>query len=238
MKLWRHYLEQYAEQDVSAQEQILVASYHSAEILGFLSRSLDREGRFKDIIDQRINYFRDASARAESFDDCLVNATFTIYNHMNTLCHQFAGGNASVDGLIRKVDEFVHSRVQEAGQLERSAAALRAAFPLLSLMTLVLGEGTPATAAIRQVEERFAAAAGEALTDRDHLLNALYRIVEMMQIFVALSDFQLKDQIQQIASVFKEEDETPDLELKMRNGFCRFFELAHLLTTHLDAIIP
>ncbi|MGA2260367.1 MAG: hypothetical protein ABSH28_02905, partial [Acidobacteriota bacterium] len=87
-------------------------------------------------------------------------------------------------------------------------------------------------------EGRFAAASSRAGTDEDHLLNALYRLVEMMQIFVALSDFELRDQVQQIASVFKEEDQAPDLQLKLRNGFCRLFELGHLVTTHLDEIIP
>jgi hypothetical protein len=157
---------------------------------------------------------------------------------MNTLCHQFSARNDSAESLIQGIDEQVRSRMQQARQLERAAAALRAAFPLLSLMTLVLGEGTSATVAIRQVEGRFAAASSRAGTDEDHLLNALYRLVEMMQIFVALSDFELRDQVQQIASVFKEEDQAPDLQLKLRNGFCRLFELGHLVTTHLDEIIP
>jgi hypothetical protein len=238
MRLWRRYLELFAEREGNVEAQIVVASYHVAELFGFLSLSLDRDGKLRNLIMERQEYFREGSRRAEGFNECLVNATFALYNHMNTLCHQFSAGNDSAESLIQGIDEQVRSRMQQARQLERAAAALRAAFPLLSLMTLVLGEGTSATVAIRQVEGRFAAGSGRAGTDEDHLLNALYRLVEMMQIFVALSDFELKDQVQQIASVFKEEDQAPDLQLKLRNGFSRLFELGHLVTTHLDEIIP
>ncbi len=237
MTLWRSYLEQLAERDGDAQAQIIVASYHAAELFGFLSQSLDGGRKLRGLIDTRLEHFREGKRKAVGFDDCLVNATFAIYNHMNTLCRQFSAGNESAESLIRSVDSHVHDQVREALQLERSATALRAAFPLLSLITLVLGEGTPATAAIRQLEERFAAASGRASTAMDHLLNALYRLVEMMQLLVILSDVELKGQVGQIATVFKDEDQTPDLQLKLRNGFCRLFELGHLLTTHLDAII-
>ncbi len=237
MTLWRGYLEQFAEREGDVPAQVVVTSYHAAELFGFLSLSLDRDRKLRNLIDTRLEHFREGRRRAEGFDDCLVNATFAIYNHMNTLCLQFCSGNDSAESLIRSVDENVHDRVQDALQMERSAAALRAAFPLLSLITLVLGEGPPVTAAIRQVEERFAAASGRASTAMDHLLNALYRLVEMMQLFVILSDVELKGQVQQIATVFKDEDQTPDLQLKLRNGFCRLFELGHLLTTHLDAIL-
>ena len=237
MTLWRSYLEQFAECEGDVPAQVVVASYHAAELFGFLSLSLDRDRRLRGLIDSRLEHFREGRRKAKGFDNCLVNATFSIYNHMNTLCRQFSSGNESAEGLIRNVDEHVHDRVRDAQQIERSAAALRAAFPLLSLITLVLGEGTPATAAIRQVEERFAAASGHASTPMDHLLNALYRLVEMMQIFVTLSDVELRGQVQQIATVFRDEDQTPDLQLKLRNGFCRLFELGHLLTTHLDAVI-
>jgi hypothetical protein len=238
MDLWRRYLERLAgsEGDVSA--QILVASYHAVELLGFLSLSLDRERKLSSTIEARIEFFREGARQAEIFPDCLVNATFSIYNHMNTLCHQFTSGSDSAESLIQSVDSLVHSRVQEASQLERSAAALRASFPLLTIMTMVLGEGTSAAGAIRRVEERFAAASARAGTDLDHLINALYRMVEMMQLLVTLSDVELMDQVQQIATVFKEEDQTRDLQLKLRNGFCRFFELGHLLTNHLDAVLP
>jgi hypothetical protein len=238
MDLWRRYLERLAGSEGDVPTQILVASYHAAELFGFLSLALDREQKLRAMIEARIEFFHQGSRRAETFPDCLVNATFAIYNHMNTLCHQFASGSDSAVSLIEGVDSLVHSRVQEATQMERSAAALRASFPLLSLMTMVLGEGTSAAAAIRQVEDRFAAASARAGTDLDHLINALYRMVEMMQLLVALSDIELMDQVQQIATVFKEEDQTRDLQLKLRNGFCRLFELGHLLTTHLDAVLP
>jgi hypothetical protein len=157
---------------------------------------------------------------------------------MNTLCHQFADGNPAAASLIKTVDEQVHAQVQQASQVQRSAAALRSAFPLLSLMTLVLSEGKQATTAIRRVEERFAAGSSRAATESEHLLNGLYRLVEMMQLFVTLSDAKLMYQVQQIAVQFEEEDQTPDMALKLRNGFCRLFELGHLLATHLDEIIP
>jgi hypothetical protein len=237
MNLWRGYLEQSAESDGNVQAQIIVAAYHAAELFGFLSLSLDREQKIRTLIQARLDLYREGAHRAQSFDDSLVNASFTIYNHMNTLCRQFSSGNDSAENLINSVDEYVHSRVQEAGQIDRSAAALRATFPLLSMITLVLGEGTPATDAIRQIEERFATASGCAGTAVDHLLNALYRMVEMMQLWVMLSDTELRDQVQQIATVFKEEDQTPDLQLKLRNGFSRLFELGHLLATHLDEIL-
>jgi len=68
-------------------------------------------------------------------------------------------------------------------------------------------------------------------------LNALYRIVEMMQLLALLTDPELKDQITQIASRFQEEDQSREIPIKMRNGFCRFFELGHLLITHVDAVV-
>jgi len=238
MQLWRRYLEQLAEREGDVEAQIVVGSYHAAEIFGFLSVSLDRDKRFRSLISERLDFFREGSRNAQGFGDCLVNATFTLYNHMNTLCHQFSHGNASAEGLIEGIDEQVHARVKQASQVERSAAALRAAFPLLGLMTLYLREGPQAATAIRQVEERFVAGSRRAGTEWEHLLNALYRLVEMMQLFVTLSDVELKDQVQQIASLFEEEDQAPDLQLKLRNGFCRLFELGHLLTTHLDEIIP
>ena len=56
----------------------------------------------------------------------------------------------------------------------------------------------------------------------------------MMQLFVAFSDKELLNQALQIAARFQEEDRSRDPVLKMRNGFCRLFELGHLVTTHLD----
>jgi hypothetical protein len=236
MGLWRRYLEQYAEQEGNAQGQIVAASYHAAEVFGLLSLTLDRDRKFRSVIDQRMEVFREAASKASAFEDCLVNATFSLYNHFNTLGHQFSSGNQQAEELMSQIDERVRTLIQEASQMERCAVAMRAAFPLLSLMTLVLARDDESTRVIRQVEERFASAAGRVRTDGDHLLNALYRIVEMMQVFTALSDYDLKSQIEQIASRFKEEDDSSDLDLKLRNGFCRLFELGHLVTAHLDAI--
>jgi hypothetical protein len=229
MHLWRRYLEQYAEREGNLHEQIVVGAYHSAEIFGSLSRILDRESKYRDLIDQREEYFKEGECRAETFDDQLVNGTFSIYNHVNTLTHQFAIGNSEAETLIRQIDEQVRTRVQDASQIERSASALRATFPLLGVMALVLDQDGVMTKAIREIEQRFAAGSG--------LVNSLYRIVEMMQVLVLLSDADLRGQVDQIASRFQEEDQASDAALKIRNGFCRLFELAHLLTTHLDEIL-
>ena len=237
MQLWRKYLEQYAENDGKVEDQIVVGSYYSAEVFGFLSLTLDREGKFRNLIEQRVRYFSDGSQKARIFGDHLVNATFGIYNHLNTLCRQFGAGSASALDLIEKVDTHVHHRIESANQIERSTAAIRAAFPLLGLMTLVLDRGGLLTPAIRKVEQRFAAGASQSKSDWDHLLNGLYRMVEMMQLFVVLSDADLRAQVDQIASRFEEEDQSADTRLKLRNGFCRLFELTHLLTTHLDEIL-
>jgi hypothetical protein len=59
----------------------------------------------------------------------------------------------------------------------------------------------------------------------------------MIQVFALLTDSDLKDQINQIATRFTEEDQVKELPLKLRNGFCRLFELGHLLTTHVDALV-
>ena len=68
-------------------------------------------------------------------------------------------------------------------------------------------------------------------------MNALYRAVEMMQIVVLLTDPDLKDQINQIATRLQEEDQAKELRFKLRNGYCRLFELGHLLATQVDAMI-
>jgi hypothetical protein len=229
MDMWRRYLEQYAEREGNLHGQIVVGAYHSAEIFGSLSRILDRESKYRDLIDQREEYFRQGKERAETFDDQLVNGTFSIYNHVNTLTHQFAIGNSEAETLIRQVDEQVRSKVQDASQMERSASAMRAAFPLLSVMALVLDQDGVMTKAIREIEKRFAAGSG--------LVNSLYRVVEMMQVLVLLSDADLRSQVDQIAARFQEEDQTPEATQKIRNGFCRLFELTHLLTAHLDELL-
>ena len=237
MRLWRAYLEKYAEHEGDVACQIVVASHHAAEVLGFLSRELDREGRYQNIIEERIGYFRAGSRVAEVFEDKLINATFTLYNHINTLGHQLADGNREAEGLIRQIDEQVRLKTQALDQMERSVAALRAVFPLLSLMTLASDRDQVVTQTIRQIEQRFAAGSKLATTSLEHLLNALYRIVEMMQLFVTLSASELSDQVLQIADRFQEEDQSTEMGLKLRNGFCRLFELAHLLASHLDTTL-
>ncbi len=237
MQLWRDYLEQFAESEGDVHKQIVVGSYHAAEVFAALSRTLDREGRYRELIDLRSGYFREGGKHAGDFDDCLINATFSLYNHLNTLSRQFTEGHPDAAGLIADVDRQVHDLTCGEGRLERAAAALQAVFPLLSLMTLTLDEQQAMTSAIRQVEQRFAAGARAATTHTERLINALYRLVEMMQLFAVLSDYELRDQVNQIASRFQEEDLTPDVHLKLRNGFCRLFELGHLVTTHLDEIL-
>jgi hypothetical protein len=113
---------------------------------------------------------------------------------------------------------------------------MRAVFPLLCLMTLVLNRTGEATAAIRLIEERFAKGAARASSSWEQLLNAVYRVVEIMQVFVSLSDSELRDQVGEIAVRFQEEDQNKGLRLKLRNGFCRFFELSHLLANQLDEV--
>jgi hypothetical protein len=237
MQLWREYLEQYADKEGDVEGQIVVAGYHAVEVLTAFSRTLDGDDRYKALIDQRISYFHEGSRRAGGFAECLINATFSIYNSLNTLSHQLTEGNAEASALIQKVDEQVHSSVESVEPVFRSAAALRACFPLLSLITIALDSDQSMTGAIRYVEQRFAVGADKASSNWEQMLNALYRMVEMVQILALISDPELKDQINQIASRFKEEDQTKELRLKLRNGFCRLFELGHLLATQVDALI-
>ncbi len=237
MHLWRQYLEQYAEQEGHPEEQIVVGAYHAVEVLASLASTLDREGKLKELIEERVRFFREGARRAEVFKDHLVNATFGLYNHLNTLCRQFTGGSAAAASLLQKIEDQVSRYNRSSGQVECAAAALRASFPLLSMMTLVADRGDSITPAIRQVEQRFAAGSARASSDWERLLNALYRIVEMMQLLAVLSDSELRGQVDQIASRFQEEDQPAETRLKLRNGFCRLFELAHLLTTHLDEIL-
>ncbi len=237
MQLWRDYLEQYADKEGDVEGQTIVAGYHAVEVLTALSRILDGENRYKDLIDQRLSYFHEGVKHAVDFRDCLINATFSIYNSLNTLSHQFTEGNPESATLIGKVDEQVHLNVKSGEPLQRSAAALRACFPLFGLITLALDQDQMMTYAIKEIEQRFAAGANAATSGWDHLLNALYRVVEMMQVFALLTDPELRDQINQIAMRFKEEDQVRELRLKLRNGFCRLFELGHVLTTHVDAMV-
>jgi hypothetical protein len=237
MQLWRDYLEQYADREGDAEGQAIVAAYSVVEVLTWLSRTLDKNSRYEDLIDQRIALFREGSRNAENFLDCLINSTFSIYNCFNTISHQLTEGNTESAALIRNVDEHVHKSAESEDPVERSAAALSAGFPLLGLIVIALDQDQTMSAVIRQVEQRFAAAANAASSDWEHLLNALYRIVEMMQIFALLTDSELKDQIHQVAARFQEEDHSKELRFKLRNGFCRLFELGHLLTIQFDAML-
>lgn len=237
MQLWREYLEQYADREGDVEGQTIIGSYCAVDVLTALSRTLDRDRRYKELIDQRISHFQEGSKRAGTYFDCLMNAAFSIYNSFNTLSHQFTKGNSEAATLISSVDQQAHLITESGSQIGRSAAALRACFPLLSLTAIALDQDQSMTGAIRQVEQRFAAGAKASSSDWEQLLNALYRIVEMMQVFALLTDPDLQDQIDQIASRFKEEDQAKELRFKLRNGFCRLFEIGHLLTTHVDGML-
>jgi len=237
MKLWREYLEQYADREGDIEGQVIVGANCTVEILTALSRTLDGKKRYKEIIDQRIALFYEGNKQAGAFEDRLLNATFSIYNSLNTLGHQFGEANTQAATMIRSVDEQAHLSIKSGTQVGRSAAAMRAGFALVGLMAIALDEQQAMTQAIRQMEQRFAAGAKASSSDWDHLLNALYRSVEMMQLLALLTDPALKDQIAQIAARFQEEDQSKEIPLKMRNGFCRFFELGHLLITHVDATV-
>jgi hypothetical protein len=237
MRLWRDYLEQYADKEGDVEKQIIVAAYHTVEVLTAISVILDNRNRFRTLIDQRRSIFIEGSRQADNFMDSLLNASFSIYNNLNTLSHQLTEGNTDAAVLIASIDDQVCGTIESAPPSGRPAAALNAGFPLLGLITIALDENESMTEAIRLVEQRFAAGARVCAADADHLLNALYRIVEMFQILALLTDSDLRDQIDQIANRFKEEDQVKDLSLKMRNGFCRLFELSHLLANQVDTLL-
>jgi hypothetical protein len=237
MELWRNYLEQYADREGDVAGQTVLAAYNVVEVLACLSRIMDKNNRYRTLIDQRLAIFHEGSRNASLFEDCLINATFSIYNSLNTIGHQFTQGNAEASELIRNVDLLVHQSANVEDPVERSAAALRASFPLLGLITIALDHDQSMIPVIRQVEQRFSSAAKASTSGWEHLMNALYRIVEMMQILALLADPDLKDQIHQIAARFKEEDKGKDLPPKLRNGFCRLFELVHLLAIQFDAML-
>lgn len=236
-QLRSNYLRQYSATEGDIEAQIIVAAYNSVHVLTALSKILDRDSRYRELIDQRSLVFTEAGKQARIYSDCLLSAAFSIYNALNTLCHQLTEGNDQAALLIRKIDEQVHQSIESNEALARPAAAMRACFPLLGLITIASDEHQVMTDAIRHVEQRFSAAAKVAKSDLDHLVNALYRLVEMFQIFALLTDAELKDQIDQIASTFKAEDRTKDLHSKIRNGFCRLFELGHLLASQVDLLI-
>lgn len=237
MRLWRQYLEEYAEAEGDLERQIVGSAYRAAEVLAVLSRTMDRGGRFADVIDQRSGYFDEGGRRAELFEDRLITATFTLYNHFNTLAHQFTEGNAEAGRLIGEIDAGVHQRVGSAAPIERCAAAMEAAFPLLALMTLALDPVEEMTGAVRELEHRFSTSVSRAASPSESLVNALYRIVEMLQLFAVASEAELRDPAEEIAARFQEEDRFPELGYKLRNGFCRLFELSHLVAARLTGVL-
>ncbi len=236
MELWRQYLEQYAENEGNPEEQALVGAYHASALLGTLARILDRDDEHADEIDRKEAEFDESSRQTLTFESRVLHATHSIYSQLNIIGRQFTGGNFEAANLIRQIEDRVEPADHAAGPVERSASALRASFALVGLMTLAVDQIGTATDAIRQVEQRFASAANAATSDWEQLLNALYRTVEMMQLLVSLTDAELENQALQIASRFQEEDKTTLLSKKVRNGFCRLFELGHLLASDLDEV--
>jgi hypothetical protein len=232
-----NYLAQYSAKEGDVEAQIIIAAYNSVHVLTALAKILDRDSRYSEMIDQRSLIFNEAGKQARIYTDCLLCAAFSIYNTMNTLCHQLTEGNEQSARLIQTIDEQVHQSINSTEPLARPAAALRACFPLLGLITIASDEQQLMTDAIRHVEQRYSAGAKAARSDADHLVNALYRLVEMLQIFSLLTDADLKDQIDQIATTFKDEDLPKDLPLKIRNGFCRLFEFGHLLASQINLLV-
>src|SRR3974377_1364224 len=121
MQLWRTYLEQYADSEGDVEAQIEVGGYFAVEVFAALSRTLDKNARYKQIIDQRLAFFNVGKKQAADFADRLLNATFSLYNNLNTLAHQFTEGNEQASSLIAKVDEQVHLSAESGSQIERSA---------------------------------------------------------------------------------------------------------------------
>ena len=232
--MWRRYLQDYAQGNGSAEKQIVVGAYYAVEIFASLAMTLDRDGQYRDLLEQRIESFREGAKFANSFEDCVLNAVFALYNHLNTLSHKFTDVDPNAGELARQIDYQVKDTTQSGDAIERAAVALRACFPLLSLITLLKDQSFSMTRAIRTLQKRFIALDTRATTSREKLLNALYRVVEMMQIFVSVSDPALSDGVQTIATRFQEEDIQADLLSKLRNGFCRLFELGHLLASQLE----
>jgi len=236
-RLWREHSERYAGHDGNIEGQIVVASYSAVEALTSLCKTLDSDDRYHMLIHQRFGLFREGRDRAATFPDALVTGTFSLYNTLNTLCRQLSEDTEQASGLISRVDEQVHECVELGTKIAGSAAALRGGFPLLTLATIMLDRNRTMTHVVRQVEQRFSAASKLASSDWEQLLNALYRLVEMTQIFALLADPVLEAQINQIAGRFKEEDQARELKFKLRNGFCRLFELGHLAAARVDEML-
>jgi len=234
MDLWRTYLERYAGNDGMVEDQVLAGCECSAEVFGRMARMLDRQARLAKVIGARETAFREGAGRAASFDERLANALFALYGHLQSLSLLFVSGSNEAQDLIRQVNARFREQMRSGDVPGAAAAAARAGFALISLITLAVDQGGLVTQGIRKIEQRFRQGAEQAASDWDQILNAAYRMVEMMQMLVVVSDAGLRGQVEQIAARFEEEDHLKDRKSKLRNGFCRLFELAHLLTTHLD----
>jgi len=237
LRLWRQYLQDYAEAEGNLEQQIIDGAYRSAEVLAVLSRKMDRNGRWAGVINQRNGYFEEGGRRAQVFEDRLITATFTLYNHFNTLAHEFTEENVEAGNLISQIDAGVQERMEGAAPVERCAAAMEASFPLLVLMTLALDPMEEMTGAVRELEVRFSSSLGRTSSPSERLVNALYRVVEILQLFTVASESELRDPAGEIAARFQEEDRSPELGHKLRNGFCRLFELSHLAATQLNNVL-
>jgi hypothetical protein len=178
MALWRRYLEEFAEAEPDVEAQVVVAAYHTVEVFGALGLLLDRERHLRPLIEARNGYFRKGVERAATFDEKLMVAAYGLYNHLNTLARQFAGSGRQGLEFVEAVEKSVEAALELSAPSARASAALRAAFPLLGFMTLMLDPEKRLIEAIRKVEQRFAAGDGKAAGDWDHLLNALYRLVD------------------------------------------------------------
>ena len=84
MQLWREYLEKYADSEGKPENQTVIGAYQAGEVLIAFSQTMDGEQRYKQVIDERLYYFREGSKQAKNFKDCILNAAFSIYNSFNT----------------------------------------------------------------------------------------------------------------------------------------------------------
>jgi hypothetical protein len=237
MALWRQYLERCAESADHPHGLALAGAYHASAIFAFL---LQRLSCGPDPAPGVIGGIRlpDYNLRADKLDEHLADASIRLYANVSALGEKFAAGNPDAQSLIQQIRAEAQERLKSESMIEKAGLALRASFPILSLVTLVIDEKGSAGDVIRLVENRFLSGAEKAVSTHEQIWNALYRMVEMMQILVTLSDAELKNQVQQITARFEEEDQAGDPLKKVGNGFCRLFELGHLLTTHLDEILP
>ncbi len=232
--LGRAYLEAYAKREGDVRGQILLGADGAAGVLSILARTLGGAPACGDLVDERIGRLEQGRRGARSFEDRLANASCAIYNSLDALGRLYAEGNEPAADLIRNAGSQARAGGTAAA---RSAAAMRAAFALLGLVTIAADDRQSMTGTIRKLERRFADADLACASDWDHLLNALYRSVEMMQLFALVTGPELAGRIAPVAARFQQEDGQGAILLKMRNGFCRLFELGHLLAAHADASV-